>query len=309
MTSQVYLDKVWALSGGVTPITPARYEDTGWVTEIPTYQNFNHVLQITTKNLLVMAEQAAWQWQTEISYAVGATVWDSGLRYYCITANSAQNPLLDTNENYWTKAPVYGNITTPIKAQGMTLHEINVRASGTVWSSSDFTIENTSALIQLNTSNVGQKNWLLGNVQGELVAVDTGLVKIADNKAIAPGSAETYRLFHEGHLPNVAEVVNAVPEAPADGKMYARVDNAWTVVTTTIMQEEPAPDVAGLGTGWYNLTDGKYYLDIDDGDTSQWVPANPPQLPVSLASDVEFDNSGTGLSATNVQAALAELAS
>jgi len=62
---------------------------------------------------------------------------------------------------------------------------------------------------------------------------------------------------------------------------------------------DTAPTNTGAGTGWYNLEDGQTYIDIDDGDSTQWVPANPPQvieaINLSSGGQVKANAISTGL--------------
>ena len=277
MTNQTNLDLIWASSGGVTDPGDTKYA-AGWVAEIPTYQNFNFVLQTLSGNILAIAEKGTYEWEAGIVYEVGASVTESGERFYCITSNSANAPSTDTTSSYWIKTPFYGVPSgAPKKEQGLALRQVNSR-SGTNWLSSDVTIDNEQALIQLNTTNVGQTNWLLGNVAGHLVAVDAGTNITADSRSLVPSTTYSHKIFHEGNLPTASQVTGAVGEAPIDNKIYGRTNEQWVQVVTTSVSNEPPPASIGAGTGWYNLADGHMYIDINDGDSSQWVPANPPQF-------------------------------
>ena len=291
MTNQTNLDLIWASSGGVTDPGDTKYA-AGWVAEIPTYQNFNFVLQTLSGNILAIAEKGTYEWETGIVYEVGASVTESGERFYCITSNSANAPSTDTTSSYWIKTPFYGVPSgAPKKEQGLALRQVNSR-SGTNWLSSDVTIDNEQALIQLNTTNAGQTNWLLGNVAGHLVAVDAGTNITADGRSLVPSTTFSHKIFHEGYLPTASQVNGVVEEAPIDNKIYGRTNESWVQVVTTSVSDEPPPASIGAGTGWYNLADGHMYIDINDGDSSQWVPANPPQV---------VEGTGTGGSVGPIQ--------
>jgi len=298
MTTQLNLDIVWASTGGLT-VRPDWTQ--GWFSEIPSFQQFNYLLNAMDRNSLSLAESGDWQWEAAIAYEVGATVLESGVQYHCITQHTNELPSTDTLLNYWVKAPTYGT-GTPQKNLGLSVREVNVRAAGNVWSGHDVTIENSSALTQYATLT-GSDNWLMGNVGGNLVAIKTGATQVPDDRSIAIGAPNVFKLFHEGNLPTVAQIVGAVEEAPEDGKLYARVDGGWTVVTSTSVSETVPQAAVGAGAGWYNLTDGQFYIDIFDGDTSQWVLASPPIIPNYSAVDVEYDDTVSGLG-DNVQAAL-----
>lgn len=310
MTDQVNLNLVWASGGGRTDpdlLEPGKYED-GWVSQRPTFQNFNFMLNGLDANTLALAEKGNWEHQLDINYVAGASVRVAGVVYYCHADNINIDPTADVNEDYWSLTPYFGSdVSTKAVKGGL---EIATPArSGNVWSGSDATVGNSNSLINLTAT---AKNWLLGNVSGELVAVDVDTQVNPDGRAIGLSESITYRLFHEGHAPVVAEVAGAVEEAPADGKQYARkgataTSGSWVPVTSTAVGLEPPQAAIGAGAGWYNLVDGKLYVDIDDSDTSQWVPASPPTIPASKASDVTFDPTGTTLTSTNMQDAIVEL--
>ena len=77
------------------------------------------------------------------------------------------------------------------------------------------------------------------------------------------------------------------PNAPASGQVYEFGDYTYTfdgVKWTSVVKynspsfkvQDTPPPKEGKGSGWYNLSDGTLYIDIDDGDSFQWVPASPP---------------------------------
>lgn len=283
MTDQVNVDLIWALTATVSPIDPgdAKYLQ-GWISEIPSFQNFNYVLQALGKNLLVLAESGNFKWQAEIVYKAGTRVIEDGLVYTCKTDHTNQNPVLDTLKDYWVSGLLIGNASpsTLLASNGFLVKDVNSRVSATTWDGSDITLANKSSLLQLNTDNTLVKNWLLGNVSGKLVAVDVGTTNNPDGRSIALTEPNTYELFHEGHPPVQSEVSGTIPDALVDGAIYARKDGSWVRVTSTVVSDEPPPPVFGKGAGWYNLADGQTYVDIDDGDSSQWVPASPPLVPL-----------------------------
>lgn len=315
MTTQVDLSKVWALTGGtIDPdiLTPGKYED-GWVVEIPTYENFNYVLQNLNKNILVGAEQGCHNFEFGITYVPGGKCFGTdGFVYTCRATIAGLEPSTDVAANFWIKGKAIGGIlpSQVNSKQGVLVKNVHPRLSTITWDCSEITLSGLSTMIQYNTDGAGQKNWLMGNSSGELVAVDigTGVDPIPDGSVYNLGAPLTYRLYHEGHKPTQAEVAGTIPDAPVDGAMYARINGAWSIVTTTTVSDEPPPPVLGDGAGWFNLADGKLYIDVDDGDSSQWAPANPPAIAVIEAKDIQYDNTASGLTATTVQAAIDELA-
>ena len=96
--------------------------------------------------------------------------------------------------------------------------------------------------------------------------------------------------------------VDTTTVAPTDGQVLAW-DNAagkWEPATiagggASVTTSDTAPASPSDGDLWYRSTDGRTYVYYDDGNTSQWVDANP-NLPVG--SDT-FERSGTTVSLTN----------
>ena len=281
MTTQNDLDRVWALNGVSTDPDKTNYE-LGWVSEIPTFQEFNYVLKNNSTNILSLAEGGTWSWQADITYSLGAIVrYSDGLTYFCIENTSLNN--LPTDNQYWSLAPKFGvsDEAQVVDVQGLYLRFINTRTT-TGWEGSDLTIANLNAVIQLSTSSSALDNYLLHNVNGEIGVTNVGNTYSPDNRSIAYSQPNTHRLFHEGHPPVQSEVSGTIPENPNNTTLYARRGTNWVAVTSNQVSATPPEPVTGTGTGWYNLEDGQYYLDINDGDSSQWVPANPPLIPSNV---------------------------
>lgn len=310
MTTQVDLEKVWAVTGGaIDPdiATPGKYEN-GWVVEIPTYENFNWVLQTHSKNILALAEQGEFTWQADIAYSEGTRVIRSGINYMCRAGNTNQDPTLDVTNTYWAMGAHYGPeaLSNTLGSHGVRISHVQPQTNPVFWEGNALTLVNEHCLIQLETTNPTIKNWLIGNAAGDLVAIDIGFDNAPDNRGIWSGSAGTHKIYHQGFKPTQSDVSGTIPDAPVDGGLYGRFNANWIKVTTTAVTSEPPPPITGTGTGWYNLGDGQLYVDIDDGDSSQWVPANSPVIPT--AENTPYDNTTSGLLATTVQAAIDELA-
>jgi len=278
MTTQNNLGLVWAISGGTTDPGDAKYQ-AGWVAEIPTFQNFNFVLQNATLNALSQAEKGANEWDATINYVAGATIKYNGDILTCITDHINQNPATDSTYSYWVLGASIGGSDTLVSQHGLLLKSLSAPGAVGVWTGSAMTVEDTQALVQFNTDNPATKNLMLGNVQGSAVVVDIDTTEIADGRDISLTDANTHKIFHEGNPPTLADVGDSFPDANSDGRIYGRKDAAWIQVTTTTVSIAPPPPVEGTGQGWYNLDDGQFYIDINDGDSSQWVPGNPPVIP------------------------------
>lgn len=296
MTAQRNLGLIWAKNGGTTSVDDTKYES-GWVAEIPTYQNFNWQVQTLDQNVLHYAEFNTFDWIATIIYQVGAKVLRSGVVKTCITTHSGQDPNSDSTHSYWVSGDIVGTGTLT-EEEGFKI-SLPARSDAT-WSGQDQTIVNALPITGYFTTGA-TKNWGLGNRAGEMVVIDFGTGGVTpDGRTIASNAK---RLFHEGHHPTVDEVTDAVEEAVEDGKLYARKDGQWIEVTTTTVSVNPPAPVRGAGQGWYSLADGISYVDIFDGDSSQWVPTSPSTLP----SNIPYDNTTSGLSATNLQSAIDEL--
>lgn len=288
MTIPTGLELVWADAGGTTDPGNAKYQ-LGWVAEIPTFQNFNHVLQALDKTKLSFAESDIYPWQDKIAYAVGARVLSNTIRYTCITAHNdnagtdPQDPTLDTTNSYWVTGTLLSAESDAVlnQTEGLKLDRINKRTSKTVWQGNDATLNNESAVLALNTPTAADDNFLFANVQGKIVVVNVGTKTIPDGTtSLLPSvNNNAHHVFHEGNEPNITQVVNGLEKNPEDGVLYGRRDGNWVKVTATTISIAPPPPVAGDGAMWYNLDDGTTYVDIDDGDSSQWVPVSPPTVP------------------------------
>jgi hypothetical protein len=310
MTAQINLGLVWASGGGTTPVGDVKYAD-GWVAEIPTYQNFNYMVQGLDQNILHLAEETSFDWQDDINYKAGARVNYNGVMMSCNQDNINIEPTVDdTIGAYWVLGVTLGALPSLLlNSDGVKIQVLNRITD--VYSGNDVTVINRNPMIVLNT-NGGEQNISFGNQAGEAVVSHLGTDGLKDGRDLTKGAGNTFRIFHEGHKPLVAEVIGAVDEAPVGGKLYARkgltaTTGEWLEVTSTTVGNEPPADATGAGRGWYSLTDGQFYLDIFDGLTSQWVPASPPQVMKPPADDVTYDDTLTSLGVDNVQDAIVAL--
>ena len=282
MTIQSNLPLIWAEtgggSGGVSDPGDAKYS-TGWVAEIPTYQNFNFVLQNHSKNFLVLAEGGTFKWEDDIEYFPGAQVIQGTTLYTCIAQHTNVDPTTDSTHSYWVLGYAYGtNSANLTYKEGLYIYDVNSRGT-TTWDGNDITLQNSNALIALNTQN-GSNNLVFGNVSGDLVVQNVATTTSPDGRSLTGNN----KVFHQGHPPIQSEVLGTIPENPSNGLLYGRKDSSWVEVSATKVQEFPPQPVAGNGNGWYNLQDGELYIDVNDGDSSQWVPASNPKT-----SDIEPD--------------------
>ena len=67
MTTQDKLSELWASTGDTgTDVTAIKW-GTGWVEEIPSFQNFNYVLQVVDGNILHLAEEGTFDWESGLA--------------------------------------------------------------------------------------------------------------------------------------------------------------------------------------------------------------------------------------------------
>jgi len=292
MTTPTGLELVWAVSGGYSDPGDSKYQ-LGWVAEIPTFQNFNWVLQNLDKAKLAYAEKDVYPWQDKINYKEGAKVVRGEVVYTCRNEHNdsvgtqPQDPALDNTGSYWVNGTVFSKVPYSFNdlnyKDGVYIKKVNTKTDTATanWEGNELTLYNNYSVIALNTTNTLEKNWVFGNVKGKVVVVDVGDKKRADPSIeLKPSPTNTaYHVYHEGNRPAQSDIDGTIPENPQDSQVYGRKDQTWVPVSSSHVGEAPPPPVNGLGTVWYNLSDGTLYMDINDGDSSQWVPASPPNAP------------------------------
>lgn len=277
MTQQINLGLVWASAGGVTDPGNSKYSQ-GWVSEIPTYQNFNFVLQNATRNLLALAERGAYDWESGIRYEAGTVTRHTGLSWYATADSTGQVPGLGSS---WSNMPSYADSTGVLKRHADYGLHIGVTegSDNTSWSKNALTLlGNWSSSLTLGTASALYDNITIANTRGILVAkVTSGPNAVPDGTSLDPEAfGGSYRIFHEGQPPKQEDVEGTIPDAPGDGRIYGRIANNWAevAVTTYVGIHPPAPS-EGTGSLWFNLGDARLYIDLDDGSSTQWAPASP----------------------------------
>ena len=224
------LNLVWTEdnASAVVPVTDTKYKG-GWEDEIPTYQHFNYVLQGLDTNIKQIAVHEELPWQVDIEYDEGARVkTPSGLCY----TNTAENtggqlgsPIIgnigfepSANPQKWSLAPNYGHMEQTVpgfgtqsvsigKAHGLVVGNLNP-TSENLWGSNAITLTNQNAMVGFNVTNQLHDNWLLGNVQGKMVVVNTGTVHTPTGLDITTGGGGNYPVHEILHTGNVASSLN-----------------------------------------------------------------------------------------------------
>lgn len=223
--AQVKLNNIWASTGSTTDTGQTKYLD-GWVVEIPTFQNFNYVLNGIDTNIHHIASIGAFEFQSDISYQVGAEVRTpiTGVKRYATTDSTGSNlsSIYD-----WSSAPAYGRVGARYSTEGLILDTLAAKTSGS-WGSQEMTISGSSSIVAFNV-NTTRDNYLLANIDGDMVLVNTGNQYFPDGRDISVGSPGVYKIYHEGNPPSVG-AGGGVLNNPQDGKFYLRQDSAWVEI-------------------------------------------------------------------------------
>lgn len=259
MTDAINLEQIWASTGSATAPSDVDYKQ-GWLSEIPTFEEFNFILKGLDSNLLHLAESSTFLYQADITYAAGGKAIQANVEYTCVV-DATLNVTPGTDNTRWVRGTAYGVArSTLLNQEGLLLSTMGGFTSTTLWEGSDITIRSAIPTIALESTGAG-KNWLLANVGGELVAVDVASQSVADDRSIALAAANTHRLFHEDHPPIQSEVAGTIPDAPNNSTGYVRKGAAWVAEST------------GLGEA---PTDGNQYVRKD----SAWSQVNADGVPV-----------------------------
>lgn len=246
MTDQIHLGWSWASSGTTIDPGEANYE-MGWVIEIPTYQEMNYVLHKVDNNILALAEKGSFGWDASINYQAGAEVWSNGVKLISKIANTNQDPLGDLTQSYWVKAPVFGKAADQaLPKEGLALHNLVTKYSNT-WGGTEITLYNQTTLINFAVASSSYVNWLFGNVEGKLVAIDVGNNVSPDTRPISLTDEGVYEVFHKGNPPTIEDVGEGLGENPIDGHQYLRKNSTWV-----IQDKATASDIAAGGGGDIN---------------------------------------------------------
>jgi hypothetical protein len=88
---------------------------------------------------------------------------------------------------------------------------------------------------------------------------------------------------------------------------------AWNPDAEALLAvSEMPPDYPSSGDLWWNSQDANLYVYYDDGTSAQWVTAArgvKGDKGTNIASEINYDNSVSGLTATNINAAIDEVVS
>ena len=196
--AQVRLNEVWAATGGMTDPGDAKYT-TGWQAEIPTFQDFNYLLNGLDTNIKQLATQPNFDWESDIEYLPGAQAMVAGSTFYALVANTNINPSTDTTGVTWSRAPVIGSIAhKDHKNMGLNIFAPGVNNS-TNWTSSTMTLddETPNIFFKRSTSGSTRNGFLLANINSSMCIVDTAQTGLPDGMSISHTSSDVHVILHE----------------------------------------------------------------------------------------------------------------
>src|SRR6478736_4665683 len=151
---------------------------------------------------------------------------------------------------------------------------------------------NTSRIGTLETSDAAQSAAITDNAS-DITNLDTRVT-----------AAEGAISGHETRLDNIEAIPPGIPEAPSDGKMYARKNIAWAEIKASAVLVSDTPPVgADPNTLWWESDSGSLYINFVDADSTQWDLVGAPGAGGMTQNSVRFD-APQGLNAAQKQQAL-----
>jgi len=136
MTTKPDLSRIWADGGTVEDpdvTLPGKF-DTGWIAEIPTFENMNFLQQLFSTGLLYLAENGISEWSNDIDFAANAIQKGSDGNVYRATAANGPattivDPVGDTTE-VWVPALNTGRLIGTESATDVYTAELPTVADG-----------------------------------------------------------------------------------------------------------------------------------------------------------------------------------
>lgn len=134
ITKPSNLSRTWAKLGDKIEPSDTK-KDMGWVEEIPTYQDFNWVMNRQDTAIAHMNQYGIPVWDSGTEYQAGTSLvtGSDGNVYSSKTTNTGNDPVADSSETNWiialiparkskplvsvTPSSSWGNVTTPLTAQ------------------------------------------------------------------------------------------------------------------------------------------------------------------------------------------------
>lgn len=108
------LSKTWARLGDKIEPSDSK-KDIGWVEEIPTYQDFNWVMNREDTAIAHINQHGVpvWDSATEYQANLGFVLGSDGNLYSCKTTNTNNDPVTDSAEAYWIIAVIAARKSKP----------------------------------------------------------------------------------------------------------------------------------------------------------------------------------------------------
>lgn len=103
------LGRIWATAPASPNIDPgAEKWKLGWVSEIPVFQMLNYINNRYDTNIVALAERGTFEWGTDLTYNIGALVWDEtdGSIYISKVAEPSKTTRPSLNATQWDKSSV-----------------------------------------------------------------------------------------------------------------------------------------------------------------------------------------------------------
>ncbi len=191
-------------------------------------------------------------------------------------------------------------------AQDVTLGQ---HTSGIAKNTAD--IAKNTADITANAANIASNASDIVAIEGINGQQDVAITNLQNGKVNKAGDTMTGPLVIPGppnangqaankkYVDDAVATVNAFPEAPMDGRQYARQMAAWSkvqVVGTTSTGDKPPTALLEPGQMWFETDTGSLFIWYDDGNSQQWVQINtaarssggdvPPGTVVDFAGDI-----------------------
>ena len=252
------ITKIWASQGITVPLTDAKYK-LGWEVEIPTFENFNYVLQGLDDLMLQTASKGHALWNTRVDYEQNAAVSLNNQVYYARRAinGSPTNTTPDVDTYNWSRAQYIGGDSagypyndplswnTPDQSYHST--SLGVMVDSLVgdqstpintWTQQGFTVKGQTAAIA----------WRLNNAQNtKLVVRLNNDLYISEQNSVAPNGStydigvNTHLIMHSG---NIGAALGGEVQPLAD--TVSKRDTTGRLHSTGLVSNTPAQATSPL---------------------------------------------------------------
>ncbi len=212
----------WAETGEMVAPSPTKYS-TGYVAEIPTYQQFNYIINGIDTKFKYLAERGIAEWSNDIEYPVNAKVQLNGNDYYAKVASINITPVVGGSSTWGVgfgkestqHGVAIGTLETDVDAVDarVTVAQVDILEAQVKNTQQDTTLtQHSSELIELASpkavphSNNG--TLVAGNEINELRAAGTYLLPQA-NTVGAETTLTVALADHNRHLLPIVSVIGS----------------------------------------------------------------------------------------------------